>query len=181
MNQRTIVTIVACTSLCLAVPGAARSGPHQPVAWQRQASEQEILLFADLALEEMAHMVMAVEDMVEAAERDEHEAGVACLSSKLTTITLIHRAAAAVLDDCHLALEAGDLGMAEHQVRKIAIALSRMRQIHVNAELCPGVWPLGAYPPRVLDRGHYPPGDDTEALDAEDEFGPNPPETSPYQ
>jgi hypothetical protein len=94
--------------------------------------------FATQAIAEMQNAVKSVGRKLEAAEKEGDDLKIQCLSKKLSGI----RALSEVSEDAQVAMErainSGDSRLADHEFRKIAVALSKVRQFMAEADACVG-------------------------------------------
>jgi hypothetical protein len=177
--------ISASILLCLALP---LLGPDTASAQVSGALEQiarleadELLRFASMATGEMRAAVQDLTRMASEAARQDNAAAQRCLADKLETVRLLLGAAAEAELNAQRALSEEDQARADHEIRKIAIALSRIRRLHAEAELC-GSGSSAPYDEQVTPLSTFEsPTDETEAPIIESDFGPTPPDTSPFR
>jgi len=175
---------------CLLILGVSTS------AWGQQTSSvEEIPLgakatprdmegFVRGALEEMVTGVKSLTKMVDQARREDDTEKVSCLQTRLSyvrTLLMVSERANGAMKE---AQAAGLSTRAEHEFRKVAVAVSKVRQFLAEAESClgeegttPGTTELD-----VDDPGGLAGEDDTEPMD--DYFvvvGDDPPNTTPFE
>jgi hypothetical protein len=181
MNRAISAIFLVCAPLCFAAPTQAQ--PSDPVSQhgEPKLGIDEFQHVAALVLEEMERSVHEVTSMSGRAARDRRLAEAACLDRKLTTMGPLHQAAEDAYHAFEDAVDRGERSLAEHQIRKITIALMRLRQLRADADVCLGMDDTGGGRPTVSYDGWLPTWDQTEALELDEDFGPLPEETSAFQ
>ncbi len=146
-----------------------------------QHTPDELLRFADMALEELDSYVAQLESMQAWAVRENPRSEPRCLLIKQASIHTLLLAMERAAQGCEQALLEGDLGLAAWEHRKIVIALIRARRLREEADACSGGYPADHFGPiHVLETPIREP-DETDPIELPDEFGDAPPATSPFQ
>jgi hypothetical protein len=170
-----------CTS---GVAMAQQSGLSGELERAGKAPPREMAAFARSATEEILGASKAISRMVDQARRDNELEEVNCLESRLSYVRALlmvtERANGAMKD----AQAAGIADRSEHEFRKMAVAVSKVRQFMAEAEACLGEG--GATPGTTelnVDEGAgLEEADPTEALDDSSVVVvPDPPVTSPFE
>jgi hypothetical protein len=89
MTHPLLPTLTLAFMLPSMTSSALATAPEDPIAWIAQASAEDQLRFASLAVEEMRISVGEVSRWSERAEREDKEAALQCLSGKLATMRLL--------------------------------------------------------------------------------------------
>jgi len=146
-------------------------------------SDREKLEFAESSVSEMNDAVKSVSKKLETAERESDDLKIQCLSKKLSGIRALSEVSADAKSSMEKALSSGDTSLAEHEFRKIAVALSKVRQFQAEAEACvgdsdttPGVTDVNVSIDGLTE------GTETDLMDPGDiDIGSEPPDQSPFQ
>ena len=146
-------------------------------------TDKEKLDFAANAIIEMLDTKASVRKKLESAEREGDELKKKCLAKKLAGIRALSEVSADASVSMEKALAAGDQSLAELQFRKVAVALSKVRQFQAEAEACvgdsdttPGVTDINVTIDGLTE------GDETALMDPSDiDVGIDPPDQSPWQ
>lgn len=97
---------------------------------------EEKLQFAATANDEMRLTVKSVSKLLETARRESNAEKLQCVSTLLTSIRSLvqvsEQAEVAMVE----ALSAGELERADHEFRKVAVALNKTRSLQAEAERC---------------------------------------------
>jgi hypothetical protein len=165
------------------------------IAWAQDAasslqqsssiSTQEKLDFTDAALSEMKDNIKAIRKLMDSAERDGDLDQIQCVRNKLASIQALlsvsERAQGAMKD----ALSNGQVDRAEYEFRKLAVAISKVRQFMAEAQACVGTEDLANGSSQNIDvsTGALPADDDaTSEVPSNDVFiGVDPPNASPFE
>jgi len=149
-----------------------------------QTTPEEKIRFADGALEEMRTSVKDVGKMLESAERDKDMVRIQCLGKKATTMRALLEVSEASAITLKQALASGEYESAEHEYRKIAIALAKIKQFRAEADACgggPGAQP-GSTQIEVIQDAITADEDETEVVEwLDSEIWSDPPPTSQFQ
>jgi len=181
MFRRLIVALALCVALLPLAASAQDTTVSGQIEQSSQSSPEEMIRFTDMALEEMRASVKDVSKMVEAAEREHNMVAIQCISRKLTTMRALLEVSESSGVGLKQALADGEKDRAQHDFRKIAIALSKVRQFRAEADACggggaqPGTTSIEVIESAITDE------DETEALDLGIDFGDQPPPTSQFQ
>jgi hypothetical protein len=182
MIRRLIFALSLTFLLFPLVAGAQETSASGQIEQSSQTSPEEKIRFTDMALEEMRASVKEVAKMVEVAEREKAMVAIQCLSRKITTMRALLEVSESSAVTLKQALSAGEYENAEHEYRKIAIALAKVRQFRAEADACTGG---GTAQPGHTDveviTSALSSDDDTEGFTFDEEFGNQPPATSQFQ
>ena len=148
---------------------------------QTARTSEEKVEFAEAAVSEMRTASKEVARMLEAAEREKDNARIQCLSKKLATIRALVEVSETSASTMKQAFGTGETVVADHEYRKVAIALVKVRQFRAEAEACGGTsGQSGATSVSLVDAGvAYP--DEEAPVEAGDEAIPDPPPLSQFQ
>ena len=170
--------------LALGVSGVSVAQAQDSDSFNNPTSPQEMESFVRSSLEEMVNGVKSMGKMVEQARRDEDEEKLTCLRSRLSYVRALLMVSERANGAMKEATAAGLDTRAEHEFRKVAVAVSKVRQFLAEAEAClgeegstPGTTELDVDDPSGLADQ-----DDTEPMD--DYFvvvGEDAPRTSPFE
>jgi hypothetical protein len=132
----------------------------------------------------MDDAVKRTEKIQEQVTRDGDEDIIQCVRIKLASIKALTDVSERANNSMTDALADGNDERAEHEFRKIAIALSKVRQFVAEAEACVGQGGSvdGDTDVTVDVQGITDDSDDTEGTDTDGEIiGDDPPNTSPFE
>ena len=148
---------------------------------QTARTPEEKAEFADTAVAEMRTASKEVSRMLEAAEREKDNARIQCLSKKLATIRALVEVSETSVSTMKQAFGSGEIVVADHEYRKVAIALVKVRQFRAEAETCGGTsGQAGATSVSLVDAGvAYT--DEEGSVEAGDEVIPDPPPLSQFE
>ena len=140
--------------------------------------------FAVSAQAEMDRAVKQLAESMEDAEKDREAVRLNCLSKKLSSARTLSQVANAAKEDMDAAIAENQMDRAEHEFRKIAVALQKTREFAAEGEACVG--DAGTSPGITsvdVSQGNLDDADDTEPLDdgSTGLLGVDPPDTSPFQ
>jgi len=116
-----------------ATPGASGSVEQAGTMTPKEKSE-----FARSALEEMNAAVKKVENLLEQANKEKQTEAVECLSKKLTPMRTLVDVTRESTNSMQLAMAANDAAHTDTEFRKIAVALSKVRDFLQEALACGG-------------------------------------------
>ena len=149
-----------------------------------KASPADMQNYVRSSLEEMVNGVKSMGKMVEQARREDDSEKLACLQSRLSYVRALLMVSERANGAMKEAVASGLTSRAEHEFRKVAVAVTKVRQFLAEAEAClgeegttPGTTELDVDDPSGLEDG-----DDTEPMD--DYFvvvGDDPTHTSPFE
>lgn len=146
-------------------------------------TDKEKAEFVNTAIDEMSSVVKSVSKQLEDAEKEGDDLKIQCLSKKLASIQALTEVSGDARDKMEKAIQSGDSAGAQHEFRKVAVALSKVRQFKAEADACVGG---SNTTPGVTDVNVSVDGltgtDDTELMgDSDVDIGSQPPNTSPFQ
>lgn len=136
--MRNAVILLVLGVLIAPVASAATPGASGAVEQAPTLSPKEKVDFARSAMEEMSAAVKTVEKLLEQAQKDKQEAVVECLTKKLTPMRALVDITKESSNTMQAALAANDSVHADGEYRKIAVALSKVREFLQEALTCGG-------------------------------------------
>ncbi len=162
---------------------AQETGVSGTLERSSSTSPQEKLAYAASSNSEMRDAVKSVSKLLEGARRESNVERLQCLSSRLNAIRALVQVSESAEIAMKDALSNGQAERADHEFRKIAVALTKTRQLLAEAERCMDESGLLSGD-TILETsgGIADEGDDTqdEPIDSFD-LGYDPPEASPFQ
>lgn len=130
-------------SLLAAVPALAQTpGVSGTLEQAGAVSPQEKLAFGTAAVAEIGEAVTAVEELKAEAEKEKQVEVVECLTPKLTTLKALSEVSRGSAASLQQLVGANDTVHADLEYRKIAVALSKARDVLAEAQAC--AWQSGA-------------------------------------
>lgn len=145
-------------------------------------SPKEKLDFAADAIVEMNDGIKTVEKLQEQVTREGDEELIQCVRIKMASIKALTDVSERANESMTDALADGNDERAEHEFRKIAIALSKVRQFVAEAEACVGQGGAVDGDTEVtVDAQGIAEGDDTEGDDTDGFIEPDPPSASQFE
>ena len=140
--------------------------------------------FAGQAQQEMEDAVKKLAKSMAEAEREREAVRLNCLTKKLSSARTLSQVAEAAQGAMEAALAENDQDKAEHEFRKIAVALQKTREFAAEGEACVG--DSGSSPGVTsvdVTQGNLDDEDDTEPIDdgSTGLLGIDPPDTSPFE
>ena len=139
-------------------------------------------MYVSDAISEMSDGIKQVERLLESSKKKKDENETTCIASRLTQM----RALSQVTEMAQIALAeasaAANAERADHEFRKTAVALSKSRQLRVEAEACVGQSRTRSGETKVTIVGALESEDDELQAPFYDllELGVDPPLVSPY-
>jgi hypothetical protein len=124
---------------CLAVGGVAwsqDSGVSGDLERTATATPQEKLQFAADAVEEQKALVKQTQKTLDDAKRQGDDDAVQCINERLAQIRALAQVTELAKVAMAQAVEAGQTERADHELRKIAVALGKTRQLSNEAQGC---------------------------------------------
>ncbi len=179
-------TLVAMGAILLiAAAGAASAqdptGVSSEIERTASTSPEEKLAYADTSNSEIAEAEKQISKLLDQARKDGDAEAIECLISRLTSVRALQQVAGKAETSLEDALAAGEEEKANHEFRKIAVAVSKTRMLTAEAQRCASEQALESGTTLVnwettLD------GDDDPINEEIDEFDlyPDPPEVSPF-
>ena len=169
--------------------GAVPSGAHAQslggdVAVSSGMSAKEMVNYANESLQEMEDARSDVEKLLQAAEKTGDADVIDCVAVRARNIRALMDVSKLAKAAMNEALADGDSQLAEHEVRKIAVARSKVKQFLVEAEACLGDAVASSGTTELLpgetdeDAGG---DDDTDPLVDDDIIGTDPPNVTPFE
>ena len=138
--------------------------------------------YATAALNEMRIAAKAIGRMVDVARKDSSVEEVICLSTRLTSIRALLQVSEGADRALRDALAIQDNNKGNHEFRKIAVALTKTRQLVSESERCASDNVLRSGETSIQWKGGLEsPEDDTADLETDLlDLGIDPPEVSPF-
>jgi hypothetical protein len=99
-------------------------------------SDEEKLDYADTALGEIDDTLRSVNKMLEVARRDGDVDRVQCLTSRLTSVRALQVVTDGAVSSMKNAIESNLPDKADHEFRKVAVALGKTRMLAAEAQQC---------------------------------------------
>jgi uncharacterized protein YPO0396 len=172
--------------IALSVGGIASAQEDIKAQLEQSAatSSAEKMEFAGTANKEMDAAVKKLAKAMSDAEREREAVQLLCLSKKLSSARTLTEVAEHASEAMDAAIAENNLDRAEHEFRKIAVALQKTREFAAEGEGCLGD---GGSAPGVtsvdVTRGNLDDEDDTEPIDdgSTGLLGIDPPDTSPFE
>lgn len=97
---------------------------------------QEKVDYGNAALVEIDGAVRSISRLAEASRREGNVEQLQCHNTKLTAVRALRQVSESAQGAMQERLDAGDLERADHEFRKIAVALAKARQLLAEAERC---------------------------------------------
>lgn len=146
------------------------------------ASPQEKLQYAADAVEELKQTLKSAEKLLEEARKDGETEQVECLAERISQIRALAQVTESAQGAMQKALEAGNTERADHEMRKIAVALSKSRQLSLEAQACVDESSLASGETQIsVSGGMEGEVDETDPLDVDVlDQGYDPPQQSPF-
>jgi hypothetical protein len=185
VQRRGIRIIAACvllTGLLVGPAMAQDSGISGDLERTASASPQEKLEYAADAAEELREALKDADKLADDARRDGDPEELDCINQHLSQLRALAQVTEVAEGAMRTALEAGQSERADHELRKVAVALSKARQILADAQACTDDAGLASGDTQVRVIGGYSgDGDETDPLefDVMDQ-GFDPPDASPF-
>lgn len=146
-------------------------------------SDKDKVRFASSAIGEMAEIEGYLVELLAATEKGGDPIESLCVNNKLSAVRALVQVAGNANASMQDALASGDAERADHEFRKIGVALTKARQFKAEADACSGgdgVTP-GVTEVEVTNEG-LSESDDTEQIDdGNTGVGDEPPGTSPFE
>lgn len=143
-------------------------------------SPQEKLQYSADALEEMRNGVKTVTKLVETARREGNVEELQCLNGRLTAMRALLQVSEAADVTMQESLAANSAERADHEFRKVAVALAKSRQLLAEADRCTTLDETVNGDTTVRVEGPLE-GDDSGTSPFDDlDIGFDPPEASPF-
>lgn len=145
-------------------------------------SPEEKVRFTRSAIDEMKADVKSVSKLLDGAQKEGDAEAIECVRTKLASIKALlevtERSDGAMTE----ALAAKDMARADHEFRKVAVALSKVRQFVAESETCVGQKAVasGATQVQVIVQNETEVDDTRSFLEVEG-VDEDPPRTSPFQ
>jgi hypothetical protein len=181
MSRFYIIALAA--SMLSSTPALAQeTGVSGQLERSSSTSPQEKLQYAASSNAEMREAVKSVSKLLEAARRESNVERLQCLTNRLTAIRALVQVSEAAEVAMKDALNTGQAERADHEFRKIAVALTKTRQLLAEAERCMDDSGLKSGDTILqVEGGVTDEGDDTADVPVDVlDLGYDPPEASPF-
>ena len=133
-----IAIAVGVLSVSAMPVGFAQDGNVGQIEINNKMSTDEKLSFSEQAMGEMRADVQYVSRLMETAEREKDPVKIQCLGKKLTTMRALVEVTENSNTSMRQAITAGENDRADHEFRKIQVALAKVKQFRSEAEACLG-------------------------------------------
>lgn len=131
---RLLATLAALIGSGVAV--AQDQGIRSELERSASTSDEEKLNYADTAQSEIDDTLRQANKMLEVARRDGDADRVQCLTSRLTSVRALQVVTDGASNAMRTAIENGQADKADHEFRKIAVALGKTRMLAAEAQQC---------------------------------------------
>ena len=147
-----------------------------------QSSPKEMLDFATAAISEIQEIAQTVSTLMKDAEKSGDSERIDCVRDRQAQIRALQQVSERSESSMQEALASGSTDRAGHELRKVAVALSKVRQLLAESEGCGGQIGVssGEFDIDVSHSG-LTDSDDTEGQDVDDLDSIEPPDTSPFE
>jgi hypothetical protein len=146
-------------------------------------SDKDKVRFASSAIDEMRETETYLAQALSAAEKGGDPVEALCVNNKLSAVRALVQVAESANAGMQDALASGDAQRADHEFRKVGVALTKARQFKAEADACSGddgITP-GVTEVEVTNEG-LSESDDTERIDdGNTGVGEEPPGSSPFE
>jgi len=170
--------LIGLTGIALAQDG----GVGNELERAATATSEEMLSFADDAVEQIQENAKAVNTMTDKARKDSDAAALECLTPRNVSCNALVQVADGAHAKMIAALDEDDRDRASHEYRKISVALDKSETISAEAEDC-GSGSSGTGSDKVVWTGGT--GDDSDTDDDDNiddiDVGFDPPNVSPSE
>jgi Fe2+ transport system protein B len=171
-------------ALCLSPNANAGDDLRTQLEQSSETSSAEKQDFVSNANKEMEAAVKKLTKAMSDAEREREAVQLNCLSKKLSSARTLSEVAESASEAMNAAINENNLDKAEHEFRKIAVALQKTREFAAEGEACLG--DAGSAPGVTsvdVSQGNLDDEDDTEPIDdgSTGLLGVDPPDTSPFE
>lgn len=170
--------------LCSPVASAQEADAMSEIERISNAGPGEMAEFARESVGEIAEAVKSVSRMLEEARSRSNVEALQCLTNRLTSIRALEQVSKLSQKTLQGVLDAGNTERAHHEIRKVAVALNKARQLLTEGERCADQDTLASGDSVVRWEGGIrgaPEAEDTQDI-TYDEFdvGRDPPKSSPF-
>ena len=128
----------------LLLSGAARAASGDGGAFTSElervsgASPQEKVEYVQTSVQEIDSSFAEIDDMLQSAKDANDNKVVQCVTSRHVAVKALQSVTQQAERDMVGAIAAGNVDRADHEFRKVAVALQRTRMLHAEAERCVG-------------------------------------------
>ncbi len=173
--------IVIAGLVLLGAAPTARAQDDQ-VAAASTTTPKEKLAFALDAIAEMNDAVRGLEKLQDQVVREGDEELIQCVRMKMASVKALTDVSERANESMTDALAEGNDKLAEHEFRKIAISLSKVRQFVAEAEACVGQGgAVDGDTEVIVDAQGISDSDDTKESDTDGFIEPDPPDASAFE
>ena len=150
-----------------------------------KSSPGEMAEFAQASVDEIAEGVKSISKMLEEARSRSNVEALQCLTNRLTSIRALEQVSKLAQKTLQGVLDSGNSERAHHEIRKMAVALNKARQLLAESERCADQDTLASGDSVVRWEGGIrgtPEREDTQTVTYNDmDIGVDPPKQSPFQ
>lgn len=131
-----VLVTAAALSVSPALAQDSTSGVSGDLERTASATPQEKLQYASDAVEELGGAVQQTQKLMDDARKAGETEQIECLGERLSQLKALSQVTEAAEISMKEALEVGNQERASHEMRKIAVALSKARQLSAEAQAC---------------------------------------------
>jgi len=136
-RSSTVIVGLLFGTLVAAAPAIAQdSGVMGDLERTATATPQEKLQYASDAADEQRAALQQVQKLLDDARRQGETERIECLNERLTQVRALAQVTELAETAMREALASGQRDRADHEMRKIAVALGKTRQLVVEAQAC---------------------------------------------
>jgi len=157
----------------------APTGVSSEVERTASTSPQEKIAYAESSNNEIREAEKTISRLLEQARKDGDAEAIACLINKLTSVRALLQVSESAEASMRDAIAGGEEEKANHEFRKIAVAVSKTRQLLAEAQRCAADQDLAPGETYVDWEGGADGGEFTDTLDTIDTII-DPPAVSPF-
>jgi len=168
--------------LAVGSPALAQDAAGPVLAQEVETSPKEMVQGAKDALSEMNFVEQTVNKDLEAATKSNDTTAAGCVRDRLNAIRALSMVSDRAQQDMLSALDVGEVARADHEYRKIQVALAKVREFLSEAQSCLGGEIVADNGTQVTVEGLAAGQDDTSGLGLSDgEVGVDPPSTTGFE
>lgn len=133
-----VLGLILATPVLVQPAHAQTPGISGELEQSSTSSPKEKTQFTDAALAEIEGAVKTVEALLVDAEKDKNVEEIECLTRKLTPMRALLEVSKQSGNTMRLSLAANDTVHADQEFRKVAVALTKVREFLAEAQACTG-------------------------------------------
>lgn len=181
MMPQTFRVLLTLVALVATAPAIAQELGSEPLAQTAATSSKEMIQGAKDALSEMNSADAEVAKDLESAEKSGDADTAECIRIQRSKIAALIAVSARAQSDMNAALASGQDARADHEYRKIKVALVKVRQFRAEALACQGEGAVADGQTEITVDSDLDDSDDTDGLGLSDGVvGTDPPNTTPF-